>query len=105
MSHTKATLYHTIEVLQRRLSTAVDKQLLLMNRLIEAEEQVAHLEHRADGATGKPCPTCNTPMVSCATRNERLCVGCGAVWPWTLKDGQLPLVGPSRQKHNRVDTK
>lgn len=47
MSHTKAQLYHTIEHLQQRLSTAVDKQLLLMNRIIEAEERVnePHLNH------------------------------------------------------------
>ena len=38
--HTKAQLYQTIEYLQQRLSTAVDKQLLLMNRLIEAEDRV-----------------------------------------------------------------
>ena len=83
-----------IALLNRRLSTAVDKQILLMNRLIELED------NRSDDARGKPCPDCSTPMVSCATHNERYCVGCGSVWEWTLAEGQLPLIGPSRQRNH-----
>lgn len=84
-------------LLEARLSTAADKQILLLEKLIEKDEQIARLHSQADDAKGKRCPDCGEPMVSCSTLNERVCNGCGTVWDWHLEQGQPALIGSNRQ--------
>lgn len=83
--------------LEARLSTAADKQILLLEKLIAKDEQIARLLNQADDAKGKRCPGCGEPMVSCSTLNERVCNGCGTVWDWHLEQGQPALIGSNRQ--------
>ena len=84
-------------LLEARLSTAADKQILLLEKLIAKDEQIARLLSQADDAKGKRCPDCGEPMVSCSTLNERVCNGCGTVWDWHLEQGQPALIGSNRQ--------
>lgn len=84
-------------MLEARLSTAADKQILLLEKLIAKDEQIAALRNQADDAKGKRCPDCGEPMVSCSTLNERVCNGCGTVWDWHLEQGQPALIGSNRQ--------
>lgn len=95
-------------LLEARLSTAADKQILLLNRLIDRDgeisslvaardELVQALARANDDAKGKRCPDCGEPMVSCSTLNERVCNGCGTVWDWHLEQGQPALIGNNRQ--------
>lgn len=84
-------------LLEARLSTAADKQILLLEKLIAKDEQIAALRSQADDAKGKRCPDCGEPMVSCSTLNERVCNGCGTVWDWHLEQGQPALIGSNRQ--------
>ena len=83
--------------LEARLSTAADKQILLLNKLIDQDAEIARLRSQADDAKGKRCPGCGEPMVSCSTLNERVCNGCGTVWGWHLEQGQPALIGSNRQ--------
>lgn len=85
------------QLLEARLSTAVDKQILLLNKLIDRDAEIARLRSQADDAKGKRCPGCGEPMVSCSTLNERVCNGCGTVWDWHLEQGQPALIGNNRQ--------
>lgn len=78
-----------IRMLERRLSTAVDKQILLLEKLIDAEA-------RSDDARGKPCPVCRGPLVSFSTMDLRLCADCGREFNWQLLPGQKPLVANNR---------
>lgn len=84
-------------MLEARLSTAADKQILLLNKLIDRDAEIARLRSQADDAKGKRCPDCGEPMVSCSTLNERVCNGCGTVWDWHLEQGQPALIGSNRQ--------
>jgi len=84
-------------MLEARLSTAADKQILLLNKLIDRDAEIARLRNQADDAKGKRCPDCGEPMVSCSTLNERVCNGCGTVWDWHLEQGQPALIGNNRQ--------
>lgn len=83
--------------LEARLSTAADKQILLLNKLIDRDAEIERLHRLADDAKGKRCPGCGEPMVSCSTLNERVCNGCGTVWDWHLEQGQPALIGNNRQ--------
>jgi len=57
VNHSKSELYHTIEHLQRRLSTALDKELCLLERLIELQDaaEQPHL-NKADHLPPVNCP-------------------------------------------------
>lgn len=81
-----------IRILERRLSYATDKQILLLNKLIEAER-------RNDDARGKPCPACGGPLVSFATMNLRICGDCRGEFDWRLAPDQKPLVANNRVKN------
>ena len=83
-------------LLEARLSTAADKQILLLNKLIDRDAEIERLRIMTDDARGPACPSCGEPLVSFATMNERECGGCRSVWPWQLKPGQLPLVANNR---------
>lgn len=85
-----------VAVLNRRLANATDKQLLLLNKLIDAEARIVELERRADDAKGKPCPACAGAMVSLTSLNQRICSSCDSVWSWELAPGQLPLFANNR---------
>lgn len=47
-------------------------------------------------ATGKPCPTCKSPMSDLRSQYMRICTGCRLEQAWPLDDKQMPLVGSSR---------
>ena len=85
-----------VALLERRLSTATDKHLLLLEQLIRANETIKALDALSDDARGKPCPDCGEPTVGCGTMNLRVCNGCKKEWDWQLNEGQLPLVCSSR---------
>ena len=85
-----------VALLERRLSTATDKHLLLLEQLIKANEIIRGLSTAGDDARGKPCPDCGEPTVGCGTMNLRVCNGCKKEWDWHLSEGQLPLVSSSR---------
>ena len=85
-----------VALLERRLSTATDKHLLLLEQLIKANEIIRGLSAAGDDARGKPCPDCGEPTVGCGTMNLRVCNGCKKEWDWHLSEGQLPLVSSSR---------
>jgi hypothetical protein len=44
-------LRRQVEVLERRLSTAIDKELLLLNKLIAAEDEIARLRSSTEDQT------------------------------------------------------
>lgn len=77
------------EMLHRRLSTAADKQILLLNKLIEAKIL-------GDDARGKRCPHCDGPLVSFSSMNLRICADCDSEFDWHLAPGQKPLLANSR---------
>ena len=81
-----------LQILERRLSYATDKQLLLLNKLIDAEA-------RNDDARGKACPACSGPLVSFATMNLRICGDCKREFDWQLAPGQKPLLANNRVKN------
>lgn len=85
-----------VALLESRLSTGTEKQLLLMEQLIKANEIIRALSAAGDDARGKPCPECGEPTVGCGTMNLRVCNGCKKEWDWHLNEGQLPLVSSSR---------
>lgn len=85
-----------IALLESRLSTGTEKQLLLMEQLIRANELIRKLDASGDDARGKPCPDCGEPTVGCGTMNLRVCNGCKMEWDWQLNEGQLPLVSNNR---------
>ena len=85
-----------VALLERRLSTGTEKQLLLMEQLIKANEVIRALSTAGDDARGKPCPECGEPTVGCGTMNLRVCNGCKMEWDWQLNEGQLPLVSSNR---------
>lgn len=85
-----------VALMERRLSTHTEKQLLLMEQLIRANEVIRELSAAGDDARGKPCPDCGEPTVGCATMNLRVCNGCKMEWDWQLNEGQLPLVSNNR---------
>ena len=89
-------LANEVALLERRLSTHTEKQLLLMEQLIRANETIKALDAAGDDARGKPCPECGEPTVGCGTMNLRVCNGCKKEWDWHLNEGQLPLVSSSR---------
>ena len=84
------------QLLEARLSTAADKQILLLNKLIDKDAEIERLRTLTDDARGPSCPSCGEPLVSFATMNERECNGCKSVWPWHLNPGQQPLVSNNR---------
>lgn len=75
-----------VAMLERRISYATDKQLLLLNKLILA----------GDDAKGKRCPGCDEPLVELRSMELRVCCGCGTEQPWPLHPGQQPLLGSNR---------
>ena len=85
-----------VALLESRLSTGTEKQLLLMEQLIKANEIIRALSAAGDDARGKPCPECGEPTVGCGTMNLRVCNGCKMEWDWQLNEGQLPLVSSNR---------
>ena len=85
-----------VALLERRLSTGTEKQLLLMEQLIKANEIIRGLSAAGDDARGKPCPECGEPTVGCGTMNLRVCNGCKMEWDWQLNEGQIPLVSSNR---------
>lgn len=85
-----------VALMERRLSTHTEKQLLLMEQLIRANEVIRELSAASDDARGKPCPDCGEPTVGCGTMNLRVCNGCKMEWDWQLDEGQLPLVSNNR---------
>lgn len=85
-----------VALMERRLSTHTEKQLLLMEQLIRANEVIRELSAAGDDARGKPCPDCGEPTVGCGTMNLRVCNGCKMEWDWQLNEGQLPLVSNNR---------
>ena len=85
-----------VALLERRLSTATDKHILLLEQLIKANEIIRGLSAAGDDARGKPCPDCGEPTVGCGTMNLRVCNGCKKEWDWQLNEGQLPLVSSNR---------
>ena len=85
-----------VALLERRLSTATDKHLLLLEQLIKVNEIIRGLSAAGDDARGKPCPDCGEPTVGCGTMNLRVCNGCKKEWDWQLNEGQLPLVPSNR---------
>ena len=85
-----------VALLESRLSTGTEKQLLLMEQLIKANEIIRGLSAAGDDARGKPCPECGEPTVGCGTMNLRVCNGCKMEWDWQLNEGQLPLVSSNR---------
>ena len=85
-----------VTLLESRLSTGTEKQLLLMEQLIKANEIIRALSAAGDDARGKPCPECGEPTVGCGTMNLRVCNGCKMEWDWQLNEGQLPLVSSNR---------
>lgn len=85
-----------VALLERRLSTHTEKQLLLMEQLIRANQIIRELSAAGDDARGKPCPDCGEPTVGCGTMNLRVCNGCKMEWDWQLNEGQLPLVSNNR---------
>lgn len=85
-----------VALLERRLSTGTEKQLLLMEQLIRANQIIRELSAAGDDARGKPCPECGEPTVGCGTMNLRVCNGCKMEWDWQLNEGQLPLVSSNR---------
>lgn len=87
-------LHKQLQIAERRLSYAADKQLLLLNRLIDAEA----LANR-DDARGKPCPSCQGPLISFATMNLRICGDCNAEFDWHLAPGQKPLLANNRVRN------
>ena len=89
-------LANEVALLERRLSTHTEKQLLLMEQLIRANETIKALDALSDDARGKPCPECGEPTVGCGTMNLRVCNGCKKELDWRLNEGQLPLVSSSR---------
>jgi hypothetical protein len=82
-----------IQHLDARLSCAVDKQLLLLNRLLRQQEEFTIA---TDDARGKLC-SCGAPMVALRTQFVRLCIGCKQEVEWPLDEGQAPLIGNNRQ--------
>lgn len=58
-----ALLEQEIELLNRRLSAATDKQILLLNRLIEADEQITELQ--AQSSMIHLNPAGDLPPVGC----------------------------------------
>ena len=85
-----------VALLESRLSTGTEKQLLLMEQLIRANQIIRELSAAGDDARGKPCPDCGEPTVGCGTMNLRVCNGCKMEWDWQLNEGQLPLVSNNR---------
>ena len=85
-----------VALLESRLSTGTEKQLLLMEQLIRANQVIRELSTAGDDARGKPCPECGEPTVGCGTMNLRVCNGCKMEWDWQLNEGQLPLVSSNR---------
>ena len=48
-------------------------------------------------ATTKLCPDCGCDcMVPLRSMNLKICPDCKAETPWTLSEGQVPLMAPSR---------
>ena len=85
-----------VALLESRLSTGTEKQLLLTEQLIRANQIIRDLSAAGDDARGKPCPECGEPTVGCGTMNLRVCNGCKMEWDWQLNEGQLPLVSSNR---------
>jgi len=50
-----------------------------------------------DNGFGKRCPACGEPMTDLRSINVRQCAtGCKTVTPWSLSEGQRPLLGSNR---------
>lgn len=90
-------LHEKIANLQAALNHSELLQMKWLLKIGRLEARIAELELQSDDAKGVRCPSCGEPMVSCSTMNIRVCGHCDSEWEWTLKPGQLPLVGNNRQ--------
>lgn len=71
-----------------KLSCDCPEITILKKENLKLKKYISRLE---TNGKGKPCPVCNSPMVSITSQDKRIC-DCGFHEPFRLKEGERSIL-------------